>query len=93
MPKQNKKNLYTTCSELVFIWIRSHKSMNNLLSYCGLTHARMNPSKKISTCTDQYLFCVNQTLALPQRWDDKQKAKQCTKPSNLSFAFNYVKNC
>ena len=25
-------------------------------------------------------------------WDDKQKVKQC-KPSNLSFAFNYVKNC
>ena len=38
--------LYTTCSELVFFWVWSCKSMNNLLSYFGLTDARMNPSEK-----------------------------------------------
>jgi hypothetical protein len=44
---QNKKQcLYTTCSELVFFWDRSRKSMNNLLSYCGLTDAGMNASEK-----------------------------------------------
>ena len=44
---QNQKQcLYTTCSELVFFWDRSRKSMNNLLSYYGLTDARMNASEK-----------------------------------------------
>ena len=44
--KNKKQFLYTTCSELVFFWVRSCKSMNNLLSYCGLTDARMNPPEK-----------------------------------------------
>ena len=44
--KNKKKFLYTTCSELVFFWVRSSKSMNNLLSYFGLTDARMSPSEK-----------------------------------------------
>ena len=44
--KTKKQLLYTTCSELVFLWVRSRKSMNNLLSYCGLTDARMNASEK-----------------------------------------------
>ena len=44
--KNKKKILYTKCSELVFFWVRSCKSMNNLLSYCGLTDARMNASEK-----------------------------------------------
>ena len=34
------------CSELVFFSYWSCKSMNNLLSYCGLTDARMNASEK-----------------------------------------------
>ena len=38
----SKQYLYTTCSELVFVG----NSMNNLLSYCGLTNARMRASKK-----------------------------------------------
>ena len=49
MSKQKQKKtqfLYTTCSELVFFWVRSSKSMNNLLSYFGLTDARMSPSEK-----------------------------------------------
>ena len=33
---------YTTCSELVF----SGNSMNNILSYFGLTDARMSASEK-----------------------------------------------
>ena len=42
---QNKKQfLYTTCSELVFYWVRSRKSM--MLSYGGLTDARRNDSEK-----------------------------------------------
>ena len=44
--KNKKQFLYTTCSELVFFWVRSRKSMNNLLSYFGLTDARMNASEK-----------------------------------------------
>ena len=54
MPKQ-KQFLYTTRSELVFFWVRSRKSMNNLLSYCGLTDARMNPSEKdLPVCKSQF---------------------------------------
>ena len=44
--KNKKQFLYATYSELVFFWVRSRKSMNNLLSYCGLTDARMNPPEK-----------------------------------------------
>ena len=44
--KNKKQRLYTTCSEFVFFWDRSRKSMNNLLSYYGLTDARMNASEK-----------------------------------------------
>jgi hypothetical protein len=44
--KTKKQCLYTTCSELVLFWDRSRKSMNNLLSYCGLTDAGMNASEK-----------------------------------------------
>ena len=55
-----KQFLYTTCSELVFFWERSRKSMNNLLSYCGLTHVRTNPSEKdLPVCKSRYyLFCL-----------------------------------
>ena len=40
----NKKNIYTTCSELVMYW--TGKSMNNILSYCGLVDARIRASNK-----------------------------------------------
>ena len=36
-----KQFLFTTCSKLF-----SGKTMNNLLSYCGLTDARMQASEK-----------------------------------------------
>ena len=44
---KNKKHfLYTTCSELVFLSYWTCNSMNNLLSYCGLTDARISASEK-----------------------------------------------
>ena len=36
----------TTCSELVVFMYRTGKSMNNLLSYCGLVDARIRASNK-----------------------------------------------
>ena len=42
----SKQFLYTTCSELVFFSYWTRNSMNNLLSYCGLTDARMSTSEK-----------------------------------------------
>ena len=43
MSKQKKMQfLYTTCSEHEFM----NNLMNNLLSYCGLTDARMRASEK-----------------------------------------------
>ena len=41
----SKQFLYTTCSEFVFFWVRSCKSMNNLLSHCGLNDSRMRASE------------------------------------------------
>ena len=38
--------MYTTCSELVVFMYRTGKSMNNLLSYCGLVDARIRASNK-----------------------------------------------
>ena len=38
--------MYTTCSELVAFMYRTGKSMNNLLSYCGLVDARIRASNK-----------------------------------------------
>ena len=47
MSKQNKKKImYTTCSELVVFMYWTGKSMNNLLSYCGLVDARISASEK-----------------------------------------------
>ena len=46
---KNKKTIYvifmyTTCSKLVVFMYRTGKSMNNILSYCGLVYARISAS-------------------------------------------------
>ena len=38
--------MYTTFSELVVFMYRTGKSMNNILSYCGLVGARIRASNK-----------------------------------------------
>ena len=38
--------MYPTCSELVILMYLTRNSMNNLLSYCGLVHARIRASDK-----------------------------------------------
>ena len=38
--------VYTTCSELVIFIYWTGKSMNNILSYCGLVDVRINASDK-----------------------------------------------
>ena len=38
--------MYTTCSELVVFMCRTGKSMNNLLSHCGLVDAKISDSEK-----------------------------------------------
>ena len=44
---QSKKQfVYATCSELVVFMHWTGKSMNNLLSYCGLVDARIRASNK-----------------------------------------------
>ena len=45
---KNKKKqfMYTTCSELTVFMYWTGKSMNNLLSYCGLVDVRINASDK-----------------------------------------------
>ena len=42
----SKQFMYTTCSELVVFMYWTGKSMNNLLSYCGLVDARISASEK-----------------------------------------------
>ena len=51
MPKQKQKtifvhNMFSPCSELVVFLYWTGKSMNNLLSYCGLVDVRINASDK-----------------------------------------------
>ena len=43
--KQKKQFMYT-CSELVVFMYWTGKSMNSLLSYCGLIDARISASEK-----------------------------------------------
>ena len=38
--------MYATCCELVIFLHRTHNSMNNLLSYCGLVDERISASEK-----------------------------------------------
>ena len=42
----SKQFMYTTCSELVVFMYWTGKSMNNLLSYCGLVVAWISASEK-----------------------------------------------
>ena len=42
----SKQFMYTTCSELVVFMYWTGKSMNNLLSHCGLVDVRINASEK-----------------------------------------------
>ena len=44
--KNKKQLLCRTCSELVVFMYWTGKSMNNLLSYCGLVDARINTYEK-----------------------------------------------
>ena len=44
--KTKKQFMYITCSELVVFMYWTGKSMNNLLSYCGLVDARISASEK-----------------------------------------------
>ena len=44
--KNKKQFVYTTCSELGIFMYWTGKSMNNLLSYCGLADARISASEK-----------------------------------------------
>ena len=44
--KTKKQFMYTTCSELVVFMYWTGKSMNNLLSFCGLVDLRINASDK-----------------------------------------------
>ena len=53
----SKQFLYTTCSELVFFQDWTCNSMNNLLSYCGLTHAIMSASEKDLPVPKQIVDC------------------------------------
>ena len=43
---QNKKQIVYTCSELVIFMYWAGKSMDHLLSYCGLVDAKISASEK-----------------------------------------------
>ena len=53
MPKQNQKTMYFCTQHVVKLYF-SGNSMNNLLSYCGLTDARMRaPEKDLPVHTER----------------------------------------
>ena len=49
----SEKFMYTTCSELEVFMYWTGKSMNNLLSYCGLVDAKIRASEKDLPVTDR----------------------------------------
>ena len=66
--------MYTTCSELVVFMYRTGKSMNNLLTYCGIVDARIRASNKDLPVTGILeLFCrlrfaLKETLQFVKKW-------------------------
>ena len=62
--KSKKQFVYTTCSELVVFVYWTGKSMNNLLSYCGLVDPRISASGKdlpVQTDAKNYSFLSSHT--------------------------------
>ena len=51
--KKKKQFVYITCSELVVFMYWTSKSMNNLLSYCGIVDARISASEKDLPLSDR----------------------------------------
>ena len=51
--------MYTTCSELVVFMYWTGKSMNNLLSYCGLVDTRISASEKDLPVKNKF-FCFDE---------------------------------
>ena len=63
MSKQKQKticvhNMFSPCSELVVFMYWTGKSMNNLLSYCGLVDVRINVSDKDLPVQDNEILNV-----------------------------------
>ena len=48
--------MYTTCSELAVFMHWTGKSMNNLLSYCGIVDARISVSEKDLPVHNTHVF-------------------------------------
>ena len=57
--KNRKQFVYTTCSELVVFMYWTGKSMNNLLSSCGLVDARIRASNN-DLPVNTFVFSQNQ---------------------------------
>ena len=55
-------NMYSPCSELVVFMYWTGKSMNNLLSYCGLVDAKIRASDR---------FICKQSLFFPKFWSSR----------------------
>ena len=60
--------MYTTCSELVVFMYWTGKSMNNLLSYCGLVDARKRASNKDLPVYYSYSSVINNGVAMWSKW-------------------------
>ena len=65
--------MYTTCSELVVFMYWTGKSMNNLLSYCGLVDARIRGSDKDLPVPKQHFHIRKSCNLYNRKWIiDKQ---------------------
>jgi hypothetical protein len=76
----SKQFLCITCSEFVFFWARSCKSMNNLSSYCRLTDAKIRASDKDLPVTSDIVEFTE------KKWEKKVKIPGAigAKTDNLS---------
>ena len=84
MSKQKQKsicvhNMFSPCSELVVFLYWIGESMNNVLAYCGLVHARINASDKDLPVPPTYLYFFYLFSFWKKTWWLLQGSKEATR--------------
>jgi hypothetical protein len=105
MSKQKQKTIcvhkmFSPCSELVVFMYWTGKSMNNLLSYCGLVYVRINASDKdlpvpqIQLYLTRWQYPLINYLVLKHFWKVFRTVCYVTAPSFIHlWKWSYITNC
>ena len=77
-----EQNTFSTCSEVGIFMYWTRNSMNNILSYCGLTYARMRASEKDLPVP---------SFLLPRTW--RRMLHNCLQASTFAKASDSCTQC